>query len=57
MSMNVGILLPNWIGDVVMSTPALRALRKHYGPEARLTGLTSVWVLGVLYSISSQEPC
>ena len=39
MSTNVGILLPNWIGDVVMATPTLRALRSHYGPEAKLTGI------------------
>lgn len=28
-------LLPNWIGDVVMATPALRALHKRF-PQARL---------------------
>ena len=27
---------PNWTGDLVMSTPAFRALRKRY-PEARIT--------------------
>ena len=26
--MKLGIFLPNWVGDVVMSTPALRALRQ-----------------------------
>ncbi len=28
--MNVAIFLPNWIGDVVMATPAIRALREQY---------------------------
>ncbi|WP_428307589.1 lipopolysaccharide heptosyltransferase II [Lacipirellula sp.] len=27
--MRLGIFLPNWIGDVAMATPAIRALRKH----------------------------
>jgi len=27
---NIAILLPNWVGDVVMATPALGALRSHY---------------------------
>lgn len=29
-SMNVALFLPNWVGDAVMSTPAIRALRDHY---------------------------
>jgi heptosyltransferase-2 len=37
--MKIGIFLPNWLGDLVMATPALRALRRHFGPEARLTGI------------------
>jgi heptosyltransferase II len=27
--MRLGVFLPNWVGDVVMATPALRALRSH----------------------------
>lgn len=30
------VLLPNWLGDAVMCTPALRALKKRY-PEATIT--------------------
>lgn len=26
----IAVFLPNWVGDVVMSTPALRALREHF---------------------------
>lgn len=27
--MRLGVFLPNWIGDVAMATPAIRALRRH----------------------------
>jgi heptosyltransferase-2 len=30
------VFLPNWLGDAVMCTPALRALKRRY-PEARIT--------------------
>ena len=33
---HVCVHLPNWIGDVVMSTPALRALHRRF-PEAKIT--------------------
>lgn len=29
--MRLAIFLPNWVGDVVMATPALRALARHFG--------------------------
>lgn len=45
--MKIGIVLPNWIGDVVMATPALRALRERY-PDARLTGILRPYVREVL---------
>lgn len=28
--MRVAVFLPNWIGDVVMATPAIRGLREHF---------------------------
>ena len=39
--------LPNWIGDAVMATPAVRALREQF-PEARLIGVMRPYVAGVL---------
>ena len=37
--MKIGIFLPNWLGDVVMATPMLRAMRRHFGSRARLIGI------------------
>ena len=28
--MHLAVFLPNWVGDAVMATPALRALRLHF---------------------------
>ena len=33
--MKIAVFLPNWLGDVAMATPALRAVRRHFGPQAR----------------------
>jgi len=46
--LNIGIFIPNWIGDAAMSTPTLRALRRHFGPEAKLTGILRPYVADVL---------
>jgi len=46
--MRVAVFLPNWIGDVVMATPAIRALRKLAGPEGALIGLMRPYVAEVL---------
>lgn len=45
--MNLGLFLPNWIGDVVMATPALRALRSRF-PTARFVGVMRPYVAEVL---------
>jgi heptosyltransferase-2 len=45
--MKIAVFLPNWIGDVVMATPALRALRQHFG-DAHIIGVMRPYVAGVL---------
>ena len=46
--MNIGIMLPNWIGDCVMATPTLRALRRRYPAPHRLIGIMQPYVEEVL---------
>src|SRR4051794_15617687 len=45
--MNIAVFLPNWIGDAVMATPALRALRRHF-TDARMIGVLRPYITGVL---------
>ncbi len=45
--MRVGILLPNWVGDVVMATPTLRTLRENL-PDARIIGIARPYLLSLL---------
>jgi len=40
------IRTPNWVGDAVMSTPFLRAVRKHF-PQAHIALLAKPWVAPV----------
>jgi len=47
-AMRLGVFLPNWVGDVVMATPALRALRKHTGSTGSLVGVMRPYVADVL---------
>jgi len=35
----VAVFLPNWVGDAVMATPTLRALRGHFGAGVEITGI------------------
>lgn len=37
--MDILVILPRWVGDLVMTTPMLRALRGHFGSRARITGV------------------
>ncbi|HYV34476.1 MAG TPA: lipopolysaccharide heptosyltransferase II [Gemmataceae bacterium] len=45
--MKIAVFLPNWIGDAVMATPALRALRQQY-PDAHFTAVVKPYVAAVL---------
>ena len=45
--MNIALFLPNWVGDVVMATPALRALRRHFA-GAHFVGVCRPYVTDVL---------
>jgi heptosyltransferase-2 len=45
--MNLAVFLPNWIGDAVMATPALRALRGRFR-DCRIVGVLKPYVAGVL---------
>ena len=36
----------NWVGDAIMTTPVVRALRKNY-PKAQITVLAKPWVVPV----------
>jgi heptosyltransferase-2 len=50
--MQIGVFLPNWIGDVVMATPAIRALRRYAGPHDKLIGIMRPYVADVLAGLS-----
>jgi heptosyltransferase-2 len=47
LTMRIAVFLPNWIGDAVMATPALRAIRWHYA-DAHIVGIAKPYVAGVL---------
>ena len=46
--MNVAIFLPNWVGDAVMATPTLRAVRRNFGPAARIVGILRPQLIDLL---------
>ncbi len=50
--MKIAVFLPNWIGDVVMATPALRSLRKKY-PHAEITGVMRPYVKDVIAGLDT----
>ncbi len=50
--MQIGVVLPNWIGDVAMATPTLRALRQFQGTSGRLVGVMRPHLAEVLAGTS-----
>lgn len=48
MAMKIAVFLPNWLGDLVMATPMLRAIRKHFGSDARIVGIMRPYLAEVL---------
>ena len=45
--MKIALFLPNWIGDVVMATPAIRAVRERY-PTSEIVGVCKPYVADVV---------
>src|SRR5262245_40342367 len=44
--MKIALFLPNWIGDAVMATPAVRAIRNHFR-SAHIVGVLKPYIAGV----------
>src|SRR5260221_1133155 len=45
--MKIAVFCPNWVGDLVMATPALRGIRRHF-PHAEIVAILRPYVAGVL---------
>jgi heptosyltransferase-2 len=45
--MKIAVFWPNWIGDAVMATPAVRAVRRHF-PNAHIVGILRPYIAGVV---------
>src|SRR5229473_1357126 len=45
--MKIAVFWPNWIGDAVMATPAVRAVRQHF-PGAHVVGILRPYISGVV---------
>lgn len=46
---HIVVRAPNWVGDAVLSIPALKSLRQRF-PSARITLLARAWVAGLFQS-------
>ncbi len=44
--MNLALFLPNWVGDAVMATPAIRGLRGQF-PDSRIVGVLRPYIADV----------
>lgn len=45
--MKIAVFCPNWVGDLVMATPALRAIRWQF-PEAEVIGVVRPYLSSLL---------
>jgi heptosyltransferase-2 len=45
--LKLGVFVPNWIGDMAMATPALRAMRRHW-TDGEIVGIVRPYVAEVL---------
>src|SRR5579863_10360505 len=45
--MKIAVFCPNWLGDMVMATPALRAIRRHFS-MAEVVAVVRPYVADVL---------
>src|SRR5207248_5866221 len=52
--MKIAIFWPNWIGDAVMATPAVRAIRTQF-PEADWINVLKPYIAGVLQGAPWEE--
>ena len=52
----VALFLPNWIGDVVMATPAIRAVRQQF-PHAKLVAVGKPYVMETLAGAPWIDEC
>ncbi len=55
--MRIAVFLPNWLGDVVMATPTLRAIRRHWGREAFVAGIVRPNLAGLLDGTDWLDEC
>jgi heptosyltransferase II len=46
--MKIAVFLPNWLGDLAMATPTLRAMRSHFGPQTHMVGILRPYLADVL---------
>ncbi len=46
--MRVAVFLPNWLGDLTMATPTLRAMRRAWGQSAQIVGILRPYLNDVL---------
>src|SRR6516164_11780761 len=48
--MKIAVFCPNWVGDLVMATPALRGVRNRF-PKAEIVGVMRPYVTDVVHGL------